>query len=123
MNLNPTWCAGYILAVILSSPSLNKAHTNGTHLSQLVDRFKAVVDRLGEKSGKLLIVEDFQAASWRDLADCGRMESVAVIAVTTLHKDAAVAQTFCIHFTTHIVQMDTCKPYQKNCHNNLSKPS
>jgi len=41
-----------------------------------------MVDRLSEKSGKLLVVEDLEAAARRNLTHRGRMESMVVVAVS-----------------------------------------
>lgn len=107
MNLNPARCRGYILTMVLCTPTLDKAHTDGTHLGEFVDHLKAMVDVLGEEGSKLLVVEDLERASWRDLADRGRMEAVPMVAVTALDKDTAVTETLCIDLTSNIVQMDT----------------
>ena len=60
--------------MIFRAPTLDKGHPDGAHLGQLVDCLKAMVDRLREKSGKLLVVEDLEAAAGGDLADSGRVE-------------------------------------------------
>lgn len=86
---------------------LDKAHSNGAHLGKLVDHFKAVVDRLGEQLGKQLVVEYLQAAATRDFTDGGRVETVLVVTVPTLDKNAAVTQAFCVHLSAHIVKMDS----------------
>lgn len=64
-----------------------------------------MVDGLGEKLSKQLVVKDFEAAAAGDLADGGGVEAMLEIAVTALHEDAAVTQTLCVHLPTHIVQM------------------
>ena len=60
--------------MIFRAPTLDKGHPDGAHLGQLVDCLKAMVDRLREKSGKLLVVEDLEAAAGGDLAHGGRVE-------------------------------------------------
>ena len=60
--------------MVLRAPTLHERHPDGAHLGQLVDCLKAMVDRLREKSGKLLVVEDLEAAAGGDLADSGRVE-------------------------------------------------
>ena len=60
--------------MIFRAPTLDKGHPDGAHFGQLVDCLKAMVDRLREKSGKLLVVEDLEAAAGGDLADSGRVE-------------------------------------------------
>ena len=46
------------------------------HFCQLIDSLKPVVDRLGEQGGKLLVVEDLEAASGGNLANCRRMKPI-----------------------------------------------
>lgn len=46
-----------------------------------------MVDTLREELSELLVVEDLEGAAWRDLAHCGGMEAVVVVAVARLHKD------------------------------------
>ena len=91
--LHPARGAGDVLAVVLRPPALDEAHPDGAHLGEFVDGFEAVVDRLGQHTGKLLVVEDLEAALWRNLTDGGRMEPVRRIAVPALDKDGRVAQT------------------------------
>lgn len=105
VHLDPAGGAGDVLSVIFSSPALDKAHPNGTHLGKLIDGLKAVVDRLGQKLSKLLVVENLQAASTGDLADSGGVEAVVVITVTALDKNAGVTEALCVHFPSHVVQV------------------
>lgn len=107
MDLNPAGGASDILAMIFCTPTLYKTHANGAHLSKLIDGFKAVVHRLGQKLSKLLVVKDLQAAATGDLANRRRVEAVVIVAVSTLHKDAAVTKALGIHFTSNIVKMDS----------------
>ena len=60
--------------MIFRAPTLDEGHPDGAHLGQLVDCLKTMVDRLREKSGKLLVVEDLEAAAGGDLAASGRVE-------------------------------------------------
>lgn len=106
MYLYPARSARYILAMILSSPTLYKTHPESAHLRKLIHCLKAMVHRLSQKLSKLLIIENLQTAATGDFADRGGMEPVVVVAVPTLHKDAAVAQTFSVHLPTHVVEMD-----------------
>ena len=76
--------------MVLSSPAFDKAHADNAHLAQLIYCLVAVVDRLGQKSGKLLIVEDFQAAGRGNLAHSGWVKAVRVITVPALNEDAAL---------------------------------
>lgn len=86
-------------------PYLDKAHSNGAHLSQLINSLKAVVDRLSQKLGKLLVVENLQAASTGDLTNGGGVEAVVVITVPTLDKNTGVAEALCIHLPSYVVEM------------------
>ena len=76
MHLNPARRASDILTMVLCTPSLDKAHANCTHLCQLVDGLEALVDGESEELGKLLVVENLEAATGRDLADGGGMKTV-----------------------------------------------
>lgn len=67
-----------------------------------------MVHRLCQYLSKLLVVENFHATPTGDLADSGGMKPMMVVAVPTLHKDAAVTQAFDIHFSSNIVQVDNC---------------
>ena len=89
------------------SSYLDKAHPNGAHLGKLVDGLKAVVDRLGQKLSKLLIVENLEATSTGDLADSGGVEAVVIITVAALDKNAGVTEALCINLPSHIVQVHT----------------
>lgn len=42
---------------------LDKAHTNSTHLSQLIDSFKSMIYRTRQQGSELLIIEYLQAAA------------------------------------------------------------
>lgn len=106
VDLNPAGSASDILAMVLCTPTLHKAHPDSAHFCQLVDYLKAMADRLGEKLSKQLVVEDLEAAATWDFTDCGGMKAVLVVAVAALHKNAAVAQAFRIHLPTNIIQMD-----------------
>jgi len=87
MYLNPTWSGGDLLASVLLSPSLDEAHSDSAHLGQLVDRLEASIDRLGQQSGELLVVEYLQVATRRDLANSGWMPSITLVAVWRLNKN------------------------------------
>lgn len=66
-----------------------------------------MVDRLGQQLSKLLVVENLQAAAAGNLTHSCGMEAMVVVTVTTLDKDTTIAQAFCVHLTTNIIQMDT----------------
>ena len=106
MHLDPTWRAGHILSVVLGAPALDETHANRAHLGQLVDRLEAVVNGLAQQLGELLVVEDFQTAAGRNLAHGRGVEVVVVVAVATLHENAAVAQALGVNFATHVVKMN-----------------
>lgn len=107
MDLNPAWSTGNVLSMVLRSPALDKAHSNGAHLGELIHSLKPMVDGLSQKLSKLLIVEDFEAAAAGNLTDSGGMEAMVKVAVPTLNKDAAVTKTLGIHLPTNVVQMNT----------------
>ena len=65
-----------------------------------------MVDRLSEKSGEFLIIENFQAAAWGDLANSSGVEAVVVVTVPGLDKYSGVTQTLGVHFSPHVVQVD-----------------
>lgn len=81
MDLHPTGRGSDILSMVLGTPTLHETHSNGAHLGELVDRFKAMRYGAREKLGELLVREDLQRASWRNLANCCQMEVVSIVAV------------------------------------------
>lgn len=90
MNFDPARRARHVLPMVLRAPALHKAHPDRAHLRQLVHRLEPVIDRLRQQLRKLLIIEDLQRATGRDLAHCARMEAVVVVAVAALHKDGRI---------------------------------
>ena len=52
-----------VVLPVLSSPTLDKTHTNDAHSGQLVDRIEPLIHRLGKQGRNLLVVEDFEIAS------------------------------------------------------------
>lgn len=113
MNLYPAGGASHILAVVLGPPALDKAHPYSTHFSEFVDSLKAVVDRLTEEGCEFLVVEYLQAAARRNLADCGWVKSMVVVAVTALDKYTGVTQALCKHLSSHVIQMHTYNKQHK----------
>lgn len=91
----------------MGSTYLDKAHADGTHLRELVNSLEAVVDGLRQQLGKLLVVENLQAAAAGNLTHSRGMKAVVVVTVTTLDEDAAVAQAFCVHLAPDVIQVDT----------------
>ena len=106
VNFYPARSTGDILTVILSPPPLHKAHPDRAHLCEFVHGLEAVVDRLSQELGKLLVVEDLETAAGRDLAHRGRMEGVRVVALPTVHKDSTFAQTLRKHLSPDVKQVD-----------------
>lgn len=49
----------WLCSPVFSPPAFDEAHANGAHPGQLVDRFKALVDRLSQQGCKFLVVEYF----------------------------------------------------------------
>lgn len=88
---------------------LDKAHSDGAHLRELIHHLKAVVDWLGQQLGEQLVVEDFEAAAAGDFAHSGGMKAMLVIAVATLYENAAVTQALSVHLAAYIIQMHTCE--------------
>jgi hypothetical protein len=86
VNLDPTRGGCDILSVILCTPTLHKAHPDRTHFGQLVHCLESMVDRLSKKSGKLLVIENLEAAAGRNLTHRGGMESMVVVTVSRLHE-------------------------------------
>lgn len=105
--LNPAGGAGNILAMVFCSPALDEAHAYGTHFRQLVDRLEAMVHRLCQQLSKFLVIKNFQATPARDLAHSGGVKSVMVVAVPTLHKDAAVTEALGVHLPSDVVKVDS----------------
>lgn len=91
------------------NPYFNKAHSNSTHLGQLIHHFKAMIDWLGKQLGEELVVEDLQAAATGDLADRGWVKTMLVVTVAALHKNTAVTDTFGINLPTDVVKVNTLK--------------
>lgn len=105
MYFDPTRSRCNVLSMILSAPALHKAHSNCTHLSELIDRLKAMINRLRQQLRKLLVVEDLQRAARWNLAHCAGMKAMVMVAVAALHENRRVRETFCIHLSAHVVQM------------------
>ena len=107
MHLYPAWRASHVLAVILRTPSLHKAHSNRAHLCELVHRLETLVDGHGEELGKLLVVEYLEAATRRDLADGSRVERVRMIALPALDEDCIVTQTLSKNLSPNIEEVNS----------------
>lgn len=71
-----------------------------------------MIDRLGQKLCKLLVVENLEATSTGDFADSGGVEAMVVITVSTLDKNAGVTETLGIDLPSHVVQVDSCQQRQ-----------
>lgn len=55
--------------------------------------------------------------TWRYFADCGRVPSIALVAVGTLDKDGTVTEALCKHLSSNVVQPypSTCKAADIQC--------
>jgi len=96
-----------VLSVIFCSPTFHERHPYRAHLCELVNCLKSQIDRLSEQSCKLLVVEDLEAAARGDLADCGGVEAVVIVAVPALYEDGAIGQTFSVHLAPHVIKVNT----------------
>lgn len=106
---NPTRGAGDVLAVIFSAPSFDETQTHNAHLRKLKYSFKSLTDRLIKQICEFLIIEDSEAAARRDFADGRRMESMVIVTIATLDKDATFAQALGKYLTSDIIQMNSCR--------------
>lgn len=106
VNLDPARGGCDILSVILCTPTLYKAHPDRTHFGQLVDCLESMVDRLSKKSGKLLVIENLEAAAGRNLTHRGGMESMVVVTVSRLHEYSRITEALCIDLASHIIQVN-----------------
>lgn len=68
-----------------------------------------MIDRLRQQLSKFLIVEDFQRAARRDLADGCGMETVVMVAVPRLNENCGIRQAFRIHLAANVIQVNTYK--------------
>lgn len=107
VDLDPAWGAGDVLAVVLGTPAFHKTHANGAHLGELVDSLKALVDRESQQLGKLLVVEDLEAAAWGDLAHRCWVEAMRVVALPALDKDSTITEALSKNLSSNIEQMHT----------------
>ncbi len=105
MDLDPARGTRNVLTMILSAPALHKAHSNGAHLGEFVDGLEPLVDGLGQELSKLLIVENLQTASGRNLADGRWVEPVGVVTLPTLDKDGPVTQALCKDLSSNVEQV------------------
>lgn len=105
--LNPARGTSDILPMVFGSPALHKAHAYGAHFGEFIDGLETMVHRLCQQLSKFLVVENFQAAPTGNLADGSGMKSMVVIAVPTLHEDAAVTQAFGIHLSSNVIKVNS----------------
>lgn len=108
MDFYPTWRAGDVLTVILGPPSLHEAHPYSTHLGEIEHSSVSVVNALRQQLGELLVVEDLERAVGWDLADCGVVEAVVMVAVARLHEDSRIREALGINLATNVVKMHSC---------------
>lgn len=64
-----------------------------------------MVDRLGQKLRKLLIVENLETTAAGNLADGSGVEAMVVITVSALYKNACVTQALRVHLPSNVVQV------------------
>lgn len=107
MDLNPTRSGCHILSMVLSSPSFDEGHSDDAVLGQVIDCFEPLIRRPLQILVELCVFEDVQSAPWRDLAHCRLVESMNQVAVPGLDEDGCIGETLSIHFSSHIVQMDS----------------
>lgn len=93
--------------MVLSPPTLYKAHSNGTHLRKSINCLEALVYTLGKQLGKILIIEYFQGAARRYLANSSRVEMMGKVAISTLDKQRSITEALSKYLATHIKQMDS----------------
>ena len=74
MHFDPAWGRQDIFPPVLHAPALHEGHADSAHSCEGIYRFEALVDALSKQGGKLLVVEDLEAAAGGDLADSGRVE-------------------------------------------------
>lgn len=53
-----------VFVPVFGAPTLDERHTDRTHTRQLIYRLEALRHRLRQQRRKLLIVEDFQIATY-----------------------------------------------------------
>lgn len=114
VQLDPAGGAGHRLPPVFSSPALDEAHADGAHPGELVDSLESLVDGLCQQGSKLLVVEDLQVTSWRDLADSGRVPTITLVTVGALDEDSAVTEALCKHLPADVVQSNTAT-YVSTC--------
>ena len=102
MNLNPTRRTSDVLAMVLGTPPLHKAHSDSAHLCECVDSLKALIHTLGKELSKILIVENLQRATGRYFADGGGMKMMSEVAISTLDEESSITEALSKHFPSHI---------------------
>ena len=95
--------------MIFGSPAFDKADSYNTHLEQLVDALISMWRRRTflQQLGKGLVVENLLTLTVLQLDHRRWMEAVADVAFATLHEDGTVTVTFGVHFTSHVIYVDT----------------
>lgn len=107
MKLYPAGRACHCLTPVFGAPALDKADSNSAHVSKRVDRLEAIVDTLFQQCRKVLIIEDFQIATWWNFTDRSRMPVVHVVTVGRLDEDCAVTQTLGKNLASNVVESNT----------------
>jgi len=104
VHLDPAGGGEHVLPPVLHAPALDEGHADGAHAGQGVHCLEALVDPLGEEGGELLVVEDLQVAAGGDLANCGRVPAVLLVAVRRLHEDGGVREALGEHLAPDVVE-------------------
>ena len=89
VHLDPAGGGEHVLPPVLHAPALDEGHADGAHAGQGVHRLEALVDPLGEEGGELLVVENLETATRRDLAHlrqiCLKLGNVLNCEIRELH--------------------------------------
>lgn len=77
VQFDPAWGRGHCLSPVFGAPTFDKTHPDRAHPGELIDGLKALVHRLGEQRGELLVVEDLQIATRRDFTHLKASTNIA----------------------------------------------
>lgn len=90
VDFYPAGRGRHVLTVVLRPPALHERHANRAHLRQLINRFEAMIDALGQQLRELPIIEDLERTTRRYFTYGGRVEAVVVVTVATLNENGGV---------------------------------
>lgn len=105
VDLDPARRRRDVLTMVLGAPALDEAQSHRAHLGEFKDGLVAALDRVGELTREVAVVEDAQAAAGGYLADRRRVKAVMLVAVATLDEDGGVAETLGEYLAADIVQV------------------